>query len=66
MDEITTRMTFRCKKCLIENNSPKFSFVLRVTIMDEYTSIRAVIFDEVAIKLLGLTADQFRSMSPED
>ncbi|CAD8055048.1 unnamed protein product [Paramecium sonneborni] len=66
MEEVPIRKTFRCKKCLVENDSPKFSFVLNVTIMDEFTNIKAVIFDEIAVKLLGLTADQLRSMNLED
>ncbi|CAK56132.1 unnamed protein product (macronuclear) [Paramecium tetraurelia] len=66
MEEIPSRKTYRCKKCLTENPSPKFSFVLRVTIMDEFTNIKAVIFDDIAVKLLGITADQLRAMSHED
>ncbi|CAD8057969.1 unnamed protein product [Paramecium sonneborni] len=66
MEEISSRKTFRCKKCLLENDSPKFSFILKVTIMDEFTNIKAVIFDEIAVKLLGVTADQLRSINSED
>ncbi|CAD8149956.1 unnamed protein product [Paramecium pentaurelia] len=66
MEEIPSRKTYRCKKCFVESDQPKYSFFLRVTIMDEFTNIKAIIFDEIAVKLLGITADQLKSMNPED
>jgi hypothetical protein len=33
---------------------------LKVSIMDETATIKATIFDENAIKLIGMTADQFK------
>lgn len=35
------------------------SFILNVKIMDEYSTIEATIFDDYAIKLLGLTAEEY-------
>lgn len=39
------------------------SFILNVTIMDEYTTIDATVFDDYAVKLLGLTAEEYSNLT---
>ncbi|CAD8058869.1 unnamed protein product [Paramecium sonneborni] len=63
MEYSQQRQNYRCKKCFIENNSPQQSFILNLKIMDEYNSIEAIVFDDFAVKLLGLTADQFSKLN---
>ncbi|CAD8151656.1 unnamed protein product [Paramecium pentaurelia] len=63
MELVPQRNTYRCKKCFIENDSPQMSFILNVKIMDEHTTIEATVFDDYAVRLLGLTANEYQNLT---
>ncbi|CAK67601.1 unnamed protein product (macronuclear) [Paramecium tetraurelia] len=66
MEKVPQRDTYRCKKCYVENNSPQMSFIMNVTIMDEHTKIEATVFDDYAVKLLGLSADEYQKLTEQE
>lgn len=52
MEYLENRKTYKCKKCFIENDNPKYRYILKARVMDSTGNITATFFDENASKLL--------------
>ncbi|CCF56082.1 hypothetical protein KAFR_0A06470 [Kazachstania africana CBS 2517] len=58
--------TWRCEKCDINNPSPRWRYVLTISIMDETNQLWLTLFDDQAEQLLGTSANKLMELKETD
>lgn len=58
--------TWRCEKCEINHPSPKWRYMLTISIMDETQQIWLTLFNDQAEQLLGVDANTLVSLKEKD
>lgn len=58
--------TWRCEKCDINNPSPRWRYILTISIIDETGNLWLTLFDDQAKQLLGVDANTLMSLKEND
>ncbi|KAL3231105.1 Replication factor A protein 1 [Nakaseomyces bracarensis] len=58
--------TWRCEKCDINNPSPRWRYILTISIIDETDNLWLTLFDDQAKQLLGVDANTLMSLKEND